>query len=118
MVEAANRPKSISAPRPIRAVEGEVVLACNGCVACCRGQGRRAPLEPDDDPSEYDTYEEDGVTYLASYITGTCVYLGTGGCTIWERRPNVCRRFDCRREINHPDHLVRVAAGLLAERMR
>lgn len=27
---------------------------------------------------------------------GDCVYLGEGGCTIYERRPWLCRIFDCR----------------------
>lgn len=26
-----------------------------------------------------------------------CIYLGEHGCTIYDRRPKVCRVFDCRR---------------------
>jgi|KBSMisStandDraft_5_1062788.scaffolds.fasta_scaffold2023719_2 Fe-S-cluster containining protein len=29
---------------------------------------------------------------------GDCVYLGSEGCSIYERRPTVCRQFDCRTE--------------------
>jgi Fe-S-cluster containining protein len=27
---------------------------------------------------------------------GDCVFLGEHGCTIYDRRPTVCRKFDCR----------------------
>jgi len=27
---------------------------------------------------------------------GDCIYLGKEGCTIYDRRPQVCRKFDCR----------------------
>ncbi len=36
------------------------------------------------------------VAGLAQRENGDCVYLGTDGCTIYERRPSVCRGFDCR----------------------
>jgi hypothetical protein len=33
---------------------------------------------------------------LATEENGQCVYLGAKGCTIYERRPLLCRSFDCR----------------------
>jgi Fe-S-cluster containining protein len=27
---------------------------------------------------------------------GDCMYLGTNGCTIYDRAPAVCKSFDCR----------------------
>lgn len=33
---------------------------------------------------------------LAADERGACVYLGPSGCTIYERRPLLCRSFDCR----------------------
>lgn len=37
------------------------------------------------------------VAELSQHANGDCVYLGDGGCTIYDRRPVVCRGFDCRR---------------------
>ena len=34
---------------------------------------------------------------LATEANGQCVYLGASGCTIYERRPLLCRSFDCRK---------------------
>jgi Fe-S-cluster containining protein len=36
------------------------------------------------------------VAELSQRDNGDCVYLGDGGCTIYDRRPFVCRGFDCR----------------------
>jgi hypothetical protein len=33
---------------------------------------------------------------LATEANGQCVYLGAAGCTIYDRRPVLCRTFDCR----------------------
>jgi hypothetical protein len=33
---------------------------------------------------------------LAAEANGQCVYLGATGCTIYDRRPLLCRSFDCR----------------------
>lgn len=41
-----------------------------------------------------------GVTHLALNLeckpNGDCIYLGEHGCTIYDRRPSICREFDCR----------------------
>jgi hypothetical protein len=78
------------------------IVPCNGCVACCRTQ--KAVLFPQcgDDVSSYQTTETvmgDGrlELMLARKPNGECVYLGEKGCTIHERAPWVCRRFDCRK---------------------
>jgi hypothetical protein len=36
------------------------------------------------------------VFLLATEANGQCVYLGAAGCTIYDRRPVLCRSFDCR----------------------
>jgi Fe-S-cluster containining protein len=45
-------------------------------------------------------YRKRGVRFLnlqlARRANGDCVYLGKTGCTIYGRRPRVCRNFDCR----------------------
>jgi Fe-S-cluster containining protein len=39
----------------------------------------------------------DPVFALATDERGRCVYLGSSGCTIYDRRPFLCRSFDCRK---------------------
>ena len=39
----------------------------------------------------------DPVFLLATEANGQCVYLGASGCTIYDRRPLLCRSFDCRK---------------------
>jgi hypothetical protein len=53
------------------------------------------------------------VFLLATKETGECVYLGPTGCTIYERRPLLCRSFDCRKHYlilprQDRDNLVRL----------
>jgi hypothetical protein len=36
------------------------------------------------------------VFLLATEANGQCVYLDASGCTIYNRRPLLCRNFDCR----------------------
>jgi len=37
------------------------------------------------------------VFLLATNSNGHCIYLGPSGCTIYHRRPLICRTFDCRK---------------------
>jgi len=69
-------------------------LKCGGCVLCCqhtdiwlqRGETQR-----------YDRTLETGHWRLRRLPNGDCVYLDrVSGCTIYDRRPQVCRDFDCR----------------------
>jgi len=76
-------------------------VPCNGCTACCRCE--RVVLMPNrgDDVLSYQTEPVvggpwDGMRMLAHKDDLSCVYLGEGGCTIWERAPVLCRTFDCR----------------------
>lgn len=74
-------------------------VPCNGCTACCRGE--LVVLDPDvDDMNGYlvDAATIGGVDakVLKRKPNGDCVYLGDGGCTIWNRAPAMCRVFDCR----------------------
>lgn len=79
-------------------------MPCNGCTECCRSN-QGLVLHPDqgDDVASYDhrtlTYRDSGVPVfvLAADASGRCVYLGESGCTIYERRPLLCRTFDCRK---------------------
>ena len=74
---------------------GEV--PCDGCTRCCRGDAIR--LLPGDDANEYITEPHDhyaGQLMLAHKADGDCIYLGSAGCTIHDRRPLMCREMDCR----------------------
>lgn len=76
---------------------------CNGCTACCKGDAIWLHPELGDDPSQYETVEyhhpltgETGLI-LEHKQDGSCVYLDRDiGCTIYEKRPAICREFDCR----------------------
>lgn len=76
------------------------VVPCDGCTACCRRE--RVILQPEDDARLYRTVPALGPgvgpndRMLEHRVDGTCVYLGPGGCTIHDRAPLVCRKFDCR----------------------
>jgi Fe-S-cluster containining protein len=53
------------------------------------------------------------VFLLAATEDGACVYLGPAGCTIYQRRPLLCRSFDCRKHYltlprQDRDNLVRL----------
>lgn len=55
----------------------------------------------------------DPVFALAADESGRCVYLGADGCTIYHRRPFLCRSFDCRKHYlilprQDRDNLVRI----------
>jgi hypothetical protein len=78
-------------------------VPCNGCIECCKSnQGLFLHPEQGDDVESYrHRVVRDGATgnpvfLLATEANGQCVYLGAAGCTIYDRRPLLCRSFDCR----------------------
>lgn len=74
-------------------------VPCNGCTACCHGTVMLHPALGDN-PSEYIHERLPGIgTMLARKGDGSCIYLEKSGCSIWERRPALCRAFDCREYI-------------------
>jgi Fe-S-cluster containining protein len=98
----------------------ETSVPCDGCTECCRsGQGLVLHPEEGDDVDAYRHriagYRDDGsaVHVLETNEKGWCVYLGARGCTIYERRPILCRTFDCRKHYlilprEDRDNLVRL----------
>lgn len=67
-----------------------VLVDCGSCRACCHQTVRL--IEGQDDPRDYD--QANGV--LRQRPDGACIYLDDQtGCTIYERRPAMCRMFDC-----------------------
>lgn len=83
---------------------GQTIVPCNGCTECCASD-QLLMLHPEqgDDVAHYRTRTvTDRATgeilyALAADEQGRCVYLGKTGCTIYERRPLLCRSFDCRK---------------------
>jgi hypothetical protein len=90
-----NRQHHAQLQRAIGAKPGDV--PCNGCTICCQSDAIR--LLPGDDPSQYQTVPHPlapGQLMLDHQQDGSCIYLGTEGCTIHDRRPRMCRDMDCR----------------------
>lgn len=98
-------------------------VPCDGCTACCRsGQALFLHPEQGDDVEAYlhrtgfDPAAGKPVYFLATDENGACVYVGAAGCTIHERRPLLCRSFDCRKHYlmlpkQDRDNLVRIGAS-------
>lgn len=98
----------------------QTTVSCNGCTECCRSrQGLVLHPELGDEIDSYEHrvlgYGGDGspVFLLATGESGRCVYLGERGCTIYGRRPHLCRSFDCRKHYlilprQDRDNLVRL----------
>lgn len=77
--------------RPTRSVP------CGTCNECCRGDAIFLHPEHGDDASLYQTELYQGRVILAHKTNGDCIYLDRAlGCTIHDRRPTICREFDCR----------------------
>ena len=90
-------------------------VPCNGCTQCCRsGQGLFLHPEQGDNVASYQHLAAgNGIFLLATTVEGACVYLGPEGCTIYDRRPLLCRSFDCRKHYSilprqDRDNLVRL----------
>jgi hypothetical protein len=94
-------------------------VPCAGCTECCRSnQGLFLHPEQGDEVESYRfrvAAGRDGrdVFLLETTPEGACVYLGPEGCTIYERRPLLCRSFDCRKHYlilprQDRDNLVRL----------
>ncbi len=84
-------------PQNVTVVAGTThTLHCNKCTACCRWGA--VILQPNDRAEDYETETMDEFTVLKRRADGkTCWYLDeVKGCTIYDKRPAVCRAFDCR----------------------
>jgi uncharacterized protein len=78
-------------------------VACNGCTKCCKGD--TIFLHPDlgDDlaffagnyKTEFNPLANRRQFALLHKRNGDCVYLGESGCTIYEKRPAICKTFSC-----------------------
>ncbi|MBD3667334.1 MAG: YkgJ family cysteine cluster protein [Parvibaculaceae bacterium] len=77
-------------------------LDCGACKKCCQNNpGILLLSDAGDDPSLYEGGVDfvDGQPILKRKANGDCVYLDSEkGCTIYEKRPQICRSYDCRRD--------------------
>lgn len=90
-------------------------VPCNGCTLCC--QSGAVILMPGEEGYETEQFA-DGVKMLAHKPDGSCVYLTESGCGIYERRPSVCRLYDCRKmfmEFTKAKRQSYIDAGLCSE---
>jgi Fe-S-cluster containining protein len=103
--------------------DDQTEVACNACTECCKSK-QALLLHPGlgDDLESYQFRTAahpdtgDPVFLLAVKENGECVYLGSSGCTIYDRRPLLCRSFDCRKHYlilprQDRDNLVRVGVS-------
>jgi len=72
-------------------------VPCGTCTACCRNAKMLVPLTR----AEEEHYPEailgdDGRRYIPRNPDGSCTKLVDGKCTIYARRPETCRSYDCR----------------------
>lgn len=88
----------------IETAKADAVVPCGTCNACCH-----SPVEvsPDfgDNPDDYelaisvDTSAANGLQMITldRREDGSCYALKAGRCSIWSKRPKICRAFDCRK---------------------
>ena len=74
-------------------------VPCNSCTACCRQQ--IVLLSEEDEPymAVYDYRQISDLRVLNNKPNGECTHLGREGCTIYEKRPFICRTYDCRKHL-------------------
>ncbi len=78
-------------------------VKCGSCMACCRGD--MVVLGEGDDLADYPAAVTIDwrnpftgaaqTTVIPQTDSGACVYLGANGCTIYDKRPKMCRVFSC-----------------------
>jgi Fe-S-cluster containining protein len=88
----------------VKEISEQTEVPCQTCTECCRsGQGLFLHPDRGDDVQSYrfqvltDAATGNETYLLATTPAGACVYLGPSGCTIYHRRPLLCRTFDCRK---------------------
>lgn len=81
-------------------------VPCGTCTLCCKSEAIILHPEDGDDPANYETivvehplYKDRPVFMIKPRDGGgtACRYLGPFGCSIYAKRPVLCRGFDCRK---------------------
>jgi Fe-S-cluster containining protein len=103
-------------------------VPCNGCSACCKSMVLILPEKGD----RIDDYQHVPANLtgpllekygqfrraLAQKPNGDCVYLGEKGCTIYDRAPQMCKQFDCRKWIGRMSNRERLITKRSSEMNR
>ena len=97
-------PESEAEAKVIEAMLSDAIVPCGTCHACCHSPVAVSP-EAGDDPSLYKLAisvdrtapNQHAMVTLDRKPDGSCYALRNGRCTIWDKRPRVCRNFDCRK---------------------
>lgn len=101
---------------------GRASVPCNGCRLCCINDMIVLHPEEGDDPASYETERirhpltGEPALMLKHKPNGECIYLGASGCTIHDRAPLICRKFDCRKmylRFSRAERKRMIRAGLL-----
>lgn len=91
-------------------------LTCNKCTQCCQWEfNKDLAAEVEADEYHYLIFKHvDGGYRLDFNKTGGCIYLINNQCSIYDQRPKICRRFDCRELYNSmPDSIKNVRQNVL-----
>lgn len=77
-------------------------VPCGSCHQCCNHELVFVHPELGDRPEDFETTDMVDPTtglvvqVLKQHPNGRCFYLGIAGCTIHDRAPAICRKFDCK----------------------
>lgn len=89
-------------------------VPCGACHLCCR---MMTPLHPErgDDVTSYQTATllapgKPPMLILDRLPNGDCFYLASDGCTIHDRAPAACKKYDCRQMFRDSDRSGRKLA--------
>lgn len=97
--------------------EASSSVPCGTCSLCCHGH---IFLHPDEDAKGLPTVTDrrvDGMMLrrLLQNPDGSCSHLVEGRCSVYERRPRICRIFDCREHYHLPAAQRRRIEALLTD---
>lgn len=96
-------------------------VPCGVCTICCQGDAVFIHPEMGDRSEDYKTQKLGDRLILTQKPNGDCIYLERKkGCTIWEKRPGVCRELDCAdffRKLSSRERSELVRKGLLTKRI-
>ena len=70
-------------------------VPCNGCRLCCMNDIILLIPERGDELHQYEFEMAGEHPVMKRQANGHCIALGKDGCTIYDKRPIMCRKFDC-----------------------
>lgn len=103
-------------------IKSDAIVPCGSCSACCKKEAVILHPECGDVIGLYETapiknpITGESAVRLKHKENGDCFYLTDSGCSIWQRRPHVCRTFDCRMaflRFSRPTRKRMLKAGVL-----